>query len=106
MSGVIREILGELRRRFERIYAERLVEVLLYGSYSRSDAAEGSDVDVMVILSGEVNSAEEISRTIEDVSELSLQNDVVISCLFVSQEEYRESQSPLLLNVHREGVAI
>lgn len=106
MNDSILEILGRLRQRLERTYDSRLKGVLLYGSHSRLEATQGSDIDVLVVLSGPVNAADEISRTINDISELSLQDDVVICCLFVSQEEYQRGQSPLLLNVRNEGVPI
>jgi uncharacterized protein len=106
MNDSILEILGPLRQRLDRIYGSRLKAVLLYGSHARHEAAYGSDIDVLVVLAGPVNAAEEISRTIDDVSELSLQDDVVICCLFVSQEEYQRGQSPLLLNVRKEGLPI
>ena len=106
MSKIIRKIMSDLRGRLERIYGDRMAKILLYGSHSRGQAAEGSDIDVLVVLAGPVNASEEISRTIVDVSELSLACDVVISCLFVSREEYERGQSPLMLNVRNEGVPI
>jgi hypothetical protein len=36
---------------------------------------------------------------------LSLANDVVISCVFMSEERFVTEKSPLLLNVRRERVA-
>ncbi len=103
MDKRIRGVLTELRQRLQRMYADRLVNVLLYGSHSRGDATEGSDVDVLVVLSGPVNAPAEISRTIEDVSDISLQNDLAINCIFISQDEFEHGQSPLLLNIRREG---
>jgi len=106
MSEGLRKTLAELRGRLERSYGGRLKGMMLYGSHSRGEASEDSDVDVLVVLTGPVNGAEEISRTIDDVSDLSLRNNVVLGCLFVSQEEYQQEQSPLLLNVRREGLPI
>jgi predicted nucleotidyltransferase len=106
MNNAIRPILSNLRLRLDELYGRRLHEVVLYGSHSRGEAAEGSDIDVLVVLEGPVNVSDEISRTIQDVSELSLQHDVVLSCLFVSADEFETGQSPLLLNIRREGVTL
>ncbi len=106
MTIKVRELLRDLRQRFELLYEKRLCEIILYGSHCRSEASPQSDIDVLVVLSGKVNAADEISRTIFDVSELSLENDVVISCLFMSQEEYDKEQSLLLTNIRREGQSI
>jgi hypothetical protein len=40
------------------------------------------------------------------VAELSLRDDVVVSCTFVSSDRYLTEQSPLLMNVRREGVPV
>ncbi len=106
MNDEIRTIVGDLRNRLERLYAKDLHRVVLYGSHCRSGATVESDIDVLVVLSGEVNAAQEISRTIDDVSEISLRHNVVISCMFISRDEYEKGQGPLLTNVQREGIAI
>jgi predicted nucleotidyltransferase len=106
MDEKLRTILAELRRRFEALYGERLVQMVLFGSYARGDAAPGSDIDVLIVLRGPVNPGEEISRTGELTASLSLQYDVVISRIFISAEQFSGEQSPLLLNVRREGVPV
>jgi hypothetical protein len=40
------------------------------------------------------------------VASLSLEKDVVISRAFVSREEFEKKQSPFLMNVRREGIAV
>ena len=99
-------ILSELRRRLEDIYGPRLERVLLYGSQARGDAEPGSDIDVMIVLAGSVSPGEEIARVGTITAEISLDHEVVISCIFVSDDRYASDRSPLLLNVRREGVAI
>ncbi len=99
-------ILTKLRRRFETLYGVRLVHLILYGSQARGDAESGSDIDVLIVLNGPVNPSEEIERVGTITAALSLQHNVVISCVFVSAERYNTEYSPLLLNAHREGITI
>jgi len=106
MGPALAIILKELRLRLERLYGDRLVYLRLYGSQARRDATPGSDIDVLVVLRGQVSPCEEISRTVNDVAEISLNHGVVIACVFVSQEAYEHEQSPLLLNVRQQEVAI
>jgi predicted nucleotidyltransferase len=106
MNEKLTAILAELRRRLEALYGPRLVRLVLYGSQARGDAEPGSDIDVMVVLKGPVKPGDEIARTGEIAAPLSLEHDVVISCVFVSAERFDHEQSPLLLNVRREGVAL
>jgi len=46
MNRETRSILKNLRRRFEAIYGDRLVKMILFGSQARGDAEPGSDIDV------------------------------------------------------------
>lgn len=106
MRQDIKNILSELRCRFEAIYSDRLVDMLLFGSQARGDATPESDIDVMVVLKGHINPGDEIARTGEVSAEISLKYDVVISCVFVSAECYAAGRSPLIINVRKEGVPI
>jgi predicted nucleotidyltransferase len=106
MNEDLDKVLAELRLSLQNLYGPRLARMVLFGSQSRDEAEPGSDIDILVVLRGEVNPGEEIARTSEVVATLSLRYDTVISCLFVSAERYSTEQSPLLLNVRREGVTI
>jgi len=106
MKSDIQNILVELRHRFEAIYGDRMVNMLLFGSQARGDATVDSDIDVMVVLKGPVKPGDEIARTGEVSAEISLKYDVVISCIFMSAERYATGRNPLIINVHREGVPV
>lgn len=106
MGPKVRKIVGELRQGLESLYSGRLERVVLYGSQARGDAEEGSDIDILVVLRGSVSPCDEIARTSELVAELSLKHDVLIVPTFISESRYKRGQSPLLLNVRREGVAV
>ncbi len=110
MAGTVPEpivaALRELKKRLSQLYGERLVGVYLFGSYSRGDYEAGSDVDVAVILRGQVNVPKEIDRIGAIVSELSLRYGVTISILPLSETWWRERSSPLLENLRQEGVPV
>jgi predicted nucleotidyltransferase len=99
-------ILREFRDGLEQIYGSRLVRLVLFGSQARDEAEPGSDIDVMVVLQGPVNPHEEIRRLSAFTSGLSLKHDLVISCVYMSDEDFGSEQSPLMLNVRREGVLV
>ena len=102
----LKTILSELQCRLAGLYGGRLLKLMLFGSQARGDATTGSDVDILVVLAGDVKPEDEISRTGHILSEISLANDVVISCTYVSDHRYQSEDSPFLLNIRREGVMI
>jgi uncharacterized protein len=106
MTNTLELILQELRACFEELYGNRLAQMVLFGSQARGDAKEYSDIDVMVVLEGQVDPVDEISRTSGIVADVSLRNGVVISCAFVDESRYRHRNGPLLRNVRKEGVSV
>jgi predicted nucleotidyltransferase len=105
-SEKLNHILAELRSQLEELYGARLIHLVLYGSQARGDAMSGSDVDVLVVLAGPVDPATEIERVTPITAVLSLEYDIVISCVYISEERYIQENRPLLLNVRREGIAV
>jgi predicted nucleotidyltransferase len=100
----IKTIVSELRKSFEALYGDRLINMILFGSHARGDAEPGSDIDVLVVLKEPVSLGAEITRTSEMRSQLSLKYNVVVSCTYVSTKRYTTEQSPLLINIRREGI--
>jgi predicted nucleotidyltransferase len=100
------KILSVIRGELGKILGEDLDQIILYGSHARGDARSDSDLDVQVVIKGEVDSTRLIRQTSELISRLSLENDIVISRAFISKERYLNEVSPFILNVRREGIAI
>jgi predicted nucleotidyltransferase len=106
MSEKVQRIVAELRRRLDSLYGDRLVRVILFGSQARGDAEPDSDIDVMLVFRGTFDRYEESRRVVPITSQLSLDNDVLISTIYMSDDRYRTDGSPLLLNARRVGVAV
>ena len=100
----IRDILKEFREEVENLYENRLKSIILYGSWARGDATEDSDIDLLIVLEGKVIPGKEIDRMIDIITEINLKHGVLISIYPVSEEDYSTINSPLLINVRREGV--
>jgi len=100
----IRKLMKELKEGLIRIYGDKLKAVYLYGSYARGDYRQGSDVDVMILLSDYRNYWEELRKSTELASDISLEYDVMVSRLIMKEIQWKESDMPVLRNIHKEGV--
>lgn len=99
----LEEALRELEICLRELYDVRYRGLVLYGSYARGEADTGSDVDLLLLLSGTVEAGKEIRRASGLVSRLSLDSDRVLSVIPVSAQDYRSSREPYLENARREG---
>jgi len=55
----IKMIIDEFKEEIKKIYGNRLEEVILYGSWARGTSTGDSDIDLMVVLKGEVTPGRE-----------------------------------------------
>ena len=100
----VRKILHELKRGLKEIYGDRLRGLYVYGSYARREARPGSDLDVLVVLDEVESTWEEIKRTGQLVSEISLANDVSVSRIFLSESAWLTGDTPFTWNMREEAV--
>lgn len=101
----IEHILKEFREKAEKLYGSRLKNIILYGSWARGQATHDSDIDLAIVLDGDVAPGREIDRLIDIITEINLNYGVLLSIYPVSEEDYNSLNSPLLLNIRREGMA-
>ena len=102
----IRKMMMKFREELVTIYGDKLKAVYLYGSYARGDYRPGSDVDVMILLSDYRNYWNELKRISQLASDISLEYDVTVSCIFVKQQQWENAQKPLIYNIRKEGVPV
>jgi predicted nucleotidyltransferase len=106
MNINLKPILTRLKKELADLYGDRLQHLTLFGSQARGDAELGSDIDVLVVLKTPVNPGEEIKRTGKAIADLSLEYDVVVSCLFMDETHYQTRNGSLLRNIRKEGVLL
>jgi len=106
METRIKVIIAELKQKLTDMYGDKLKRLIIYGSYARGQQTENSDIDLAVVLDGKISKSTEISRMIEAITDLNLEYGVLISVYPVSSGDYSTVNSPLMMNLRREGVAV
>lgn len=102
----IRKILAETRQELEKKYAQRLKQMILFGSYARGDHSNDSDIDIILLLNKSNSLSAERDIYLPITSRLSLKYDKVISIIPMKVEEFKRKKTPLILNVHKEGISL
>lgn len=102
----IESLLRDLRVCLEGLYGDRLYRVVLYGSYARGEETPESDVDVMVVLEGEVDPWEEIRRMSEPALDVELEHEEMVTLYPVSRKNLERQSRTVLVNAQREGISV
>jgi predicted nucleotidyltransferase len=102
----IEPLLPQIRKILERIYRDRLVDIILYGSFARNRATTDSDIDIAVVLKGSVDAVKEIDRIYDELYDLMLETGELISVYPLSEEEIEGSNWPLYYHIKTEGIKI
>jgi len=102
----VQNILEETRVELQKIYSDRLKDIILYGSYARGDYSGESDIDLLLVLEEVRDLAAEREKYIPVVSRISLKYDAVLSVIPFDYLAFQTKKTPLLLNVHKEGVRV
>jgi predicted nucleotidyltransferase len=106
MDTQTEQIVRGFVQKVQSLYGDRLKCVLVYGSCARDEATAESDIDLAVVLGGNVLAGKEIDRMIDIITDMNLTYGALLSVYPVSEESYQKTNSPLLMNIRREGIAV
>lgn len=105
----VRAIISQLRHRLTSIFPQEHFDVILFGSYARNDADDGSDIDVMFLVDSSRQTISEKHWQIgEAAAEVLLEHGVVVSPIVENRAYYYANADllPFFRNVKHEGVRI
>lgn len=104
MTAEILEILKEFKRELSKILGDRVVDVILFGSYARGDFNLESDVDVLIVVKSKPSIEEE-----NEISKLCLKflskYGFVISAI-TYPKDYLDLGSSFIKDIRKEGVKV
>ena len=104
LPNKVRKVILELEDGLKALYGDRYRGLLLYGSFARGDAREGSDVDLLLLLEGPVDTVREILHLEPVKWPLSLNADLALSVMPVSLEDFERGATSFLRAVQEEAI--
>lgn len=105
----VNAIIGELRDGLCPLFPAERFDIILFGSYARDDAEEGSDIDVMFLVDAPRQAIEERQWQIGEVAAaLLLEHGVVVSPIVENRKYFHDNVDlfPFYRNIQREGVRV
>ncbi len=106
MPPHVRAALAEAKVRLTELYGERLDRLVLYGSHARGDARDDSDVDLLVVLRGEVNALAEIRHLAPFSLDLLGRYGALVSVHPLARRGYDDRTRTFTNTVRAEGVVL
>jgi predicted nucleotidyltransferase len=102
-----RAALADYLTQLHETCGDRLLQVILFGSKARGDSEPESDIDLLVVLRGELDG---LKDRLADLSyRISLYYGVVLSDFVAGERRHRwmsQHHEPLLVEAEREGIEL
>ena len=102
-----KEMFDDIVKAILSVMGDDAVRIILYGSVARGDNTPESDVDIAMIIRGELDriADKELTRA---VTELDLKYDTVLSVIDVEEKHFRRYKNdlPFYKNIERESITL
>ena len=105
----LKKLLLDLQEELQSLLGEKLVKVILYGSYANETFDEESDIDIMVLTKLTEKEIKQIDERINElVVELSLQYELLVSIFLKSADQFYKFSDviPFYKNVLEHGITL
>ena len=109
VNCMVEDIALDIKRGYEQIYGDNIVEIYLYGSYARGDYDAESDIDFAAVFKGERLDLQRKLKAMWDIAaDLGMERDVIISPTVIPYSEFikYKDELPYYRNIIREGLKI
>ena len=101
----LKELRADFKSGLKTVYGSRLKGLYLFGSYARGEQKDESDVDMLVVLDDVGSYYEEVRRTGQIGSDLSLKYGATLTQVFVKEADWLRADNPFLVHVRPEAIA-
>jgi len=103
------EIAAEAEKRLAGIFGNKLVKVMLYGSYAQNQHDYASDIDILALVrENEENISTRRDEIADIVAELSSKYDIFVSIIVKDEDLFhkRAEYVPFYMNAKNKGVEL
>jgi PTS system nitrogen regulatory IIA component len=107
LKGQAKTVVENIVLDLQEHFGDNLSTVVIFGSYSRGDADEHSDLDICVVLKS-IDGYWKVSSEVDRIAYANtFDKDIslVVAPILMSESEYLTGTSPLLMNIRKEGRA-
>ncbi len=97
------------REAVAQILGNRLIKMVLYGSYARGDFRQDSDVDIMILADVKPEELSVYADKIYDITyDFEMEHGVEMNPLIQNIQTYERWKNvyPFFMNVERDGIAV
>ncbi len=103
----VEQITNELKLNLMQLLPNRINKLILYGSYARKEASGNSDIDILVICNGAVDSQLR-EQIYNECYKINSQYDVWIDVSLLAENDLKtiRGKQPYIQNALYEGIAL
>lgn len=102
----VKQVLQRFKQHCQQQYGQRLVKLVLFGSYARGDFRPSSDIDILVVLKTPFDWNRDSQQLTEFVSDISIQTGELVSCIFMDSDRFQQAQKFLLRAIRQDGISL
>lgn len=101
------ELKEELVRGLTEIFQKNMSAIIIYGSVARGDATDESDIDIAIIIKGEMDNQTK-KRFISWTADMDIRHERVFSIVDIQEDNMKkwESVLPFYQNIRKEGIVL
>lgn len=107
-SQKIEKVLKRIEIELKKILGKKLKKIILFGSYSRGDYENDSDIDLIALVDEPQPDEKYEDQIVDIIVDLSIELDVVLSLFLENETEYEQERAymPFFQNIDKEGIEI
>jgi len=103
----LNSLLPSIERKIRKLFGEKVVKIILYGSYAKGNYNEESDIDIMVIVDDE--NLEFYKKQRIELTNYYLDKDNILLSIMIEKASFAEryqNHSPFLININKDGIVL